>query len=40
MELLPKKKKEVIVSLAGKELLERENALLSLEGKALPLLPI
>ena len=39
-ELLPKKAEGVVVSLAGKELLERENALLGLEGKELPILPI
>ncbi len=35
MELLPKKEKGVIVSFAGKELLEKENTLLSLENKAI-----
>lgn len=35
MELLPKKQKGVIVSFAGKELLEKENAVLSLKNKAI-----
>ncbi len=39
-ELLPKKAEGVVVSFAGKELLEKENALLELENKRLPILPI
>ena len=40
MELLPKIEQGVIVSLAGKELLEKENALLSMRDKALPVFAI
>ncbi len=40
MELLPKKEEGVIVSFAGKELLEKENAQLISENKALPVFPI
>jgi Zn-dependent M16 (insulinase) family peptidase len=39
-ELLPKKDHGVIVSFAGKDLLDKENALLSLDKKALPLFSI
>lgn len=40
MELLPKIQEGVIACFAGKELLEKENALLSLENKALPIFAI
>lgn len=40
LELLPKKAEGIIVSFAGKELLETENAQLALEGKELPIFPI
>jgi Zn-dependent M16 (insulinase) family peptidase len=39
-ELVPKKEEGVIVSFAGKELLEKENGLLALENKLLPIFPI
>lgn len=39
-ELLPKKGQGVIVSFAGKDLLEKENALLVGEKKALPIFPV
>jgi Zn-dependent M16 (insulinase) family peptidase len=39
-ELLPKMGQGVIVSFAGKEQIEKENALLSIENKALPIFPI
>jgi len=39
-ELLPKKDSGVIVSFAGKELLEQENALLANDRKPLPIIPI
>lgn len=39
-ELLPKIEQGVVVTFAGKELLEKENALLAAENKALPIFPI
>ena len=39
-ELLPKKDQGVIVSFAGKDLLEKENILLAMDNKALPILSI
>ncbi len=39
-ELLPKKEQGVIVTFAGKELLEKENALLAVKHKALPIFSI
>ncbi len=39
-ELLPKKEQGVIVTFAGKELLEKENAMLSVKNKALPIFSI
>jgi Zn-dependent M16 (insulinase) family peptidase len=39
-ELLPKKGQGVIVSFAGKDLLEKANAELTLENQALPIFPI
>ena len=40
VELLPKRESGVIVTFAGKELLEKENALLAAENKELPVFPI
>ena len=40
VELLPKKNQGVFVTFAGKELLERENAVLATDKKALPIFPI
>jgi hypothetical protein len=39
-ELLPKKENGVIISFAGRELLDKENALLSLKKETLPIFPI
>jgi presequence protease len=39
-ELLPKKEQGVIVSFAGKEIIEKENALLSAVDKTLPIFPV
>jgi Zn-dependent M16 (insulinase) family peptidase len=40
MELLPKKDQGVVISFSGKEHLEKENALLAAENRALPIFPI
>lgn len=39
-ELLPKKNQSVIISFAGKELLDKENAILALKKETLPIFPI
>jgi Zn-dependent M16 (insulinase) family peptidase len=39
-ELLPKKEEGVVVSFAGKELLEKENGVLAVENQKLPIFPI